>query len=121
MGDLQLTKAPIMTTGMLIRKPVADVFEAFIDPAITTKYWLTKGGGRLEVGKPLEWAWEMYYISIAVVARVIEPDKRAGSGAPASPGWSGHSHPRAGPPHPAPAAAPQRTAAGPPDSSRGST
>ena len=65
-----------MKTGMLIRRPVAEVFEAFIDPAITTKFWFTKGSGRLEAGKQVEWAWEMYGISVPVSARVIEPNKR---------------------------------------------
>ena len=32
MGKLQLTQAPIAKAEMLIRKPVAEVFEAFVDP-----------------------------------------------------------------------------------------
>jgi uncharacterized protein YndB with AHSA1/START domain len=36
---------------MLIRKPVANVFEAIVNPDITTKFWFTKGSGRLELGK----------------------------------------------------------------------
>ncbi|OGU26563.1 MAG: polyketide cyclase [Ignavibacteria bacterium GWA2_54_16] len=65
-----------MKTGMLIRKPVSDVFEALINPDITTKFWFTKSSGRLEAGKQVQWEWEMYGISIAVAARVIEPNKR---------------------------------------------
>ena len=30
--------APIVRAEMLIRRPAADVFEAFVDPAITTKF-----------------------------------------------------------------------------------
>lgn len=45
---------------MLIRKPVEDVFEAFIDPGITTKFWFTKSSGKLGVGKRIRWDWEMY-------------------------------------------------------------
>ncbi len=30
---------------MLIRKPVAEVFEAFVNPDITSKFWFTKGSG----------------------------------------------------------------------------
>ena len=41
----------ILKVDMLIRKPVKEVFEAFIDPSITTKFWFTKSSGRLEVGK----------------------------------------------------------------------
>jgi uncharacterized protein YndB with AHSA1/START domain len=29
------------------------VFEAFVDPAITSKFWFTKGSGRLETGKQM--------------------------------------------------------------------
>jgi uncharacterized protein YndB with AHSA1/START domain len=29
---------------------VEEVFEAFLDPAVITKFWFTKSGGRLETG-----------------------------------------------------------------------
>ena len=76
MGNLQLKQVPIAKTGMLIRKPVAEVFEAFIDPNITTKFWFTKSSGRLEAGKQVQWDWDMYGISIPVAAKAIEPNKR---------------------------------------------
>ncbi len=60
---------------MLIRKPVAQVFEAFIDPAITTKFWFTKSTGRLEPGKHITWTWEMYDISVEVEVKEIEVNK----------------------------------------------
>ena len=66
----------IAKTEMLIRRPVAEVFEAFIDPAITTKFWFTKSSGRLETGKQVRWEWEMYNVSTDVVVRAIEPNKR---------------------------------------------
>lgn len=76
MTDLHLTSVPITKTGMRIRKPVADVFEAILDPAITTNFWFTRGSGRLEVGKPVQWSWEMYDITITVTATAIEPNER---------------------------------------------
>lgn len=76
MTTRQLTQAPIMKTGMLIRKPAAEVFEAFVDPDVTTKFWFTKGSGRLERGKQVQWEWEMYGISIPVTAKAIEPNTR---------------------------------------------
>ncbi|MEO8612719.1 MAG: SRPBCC family protein [Chloroflexota bacterium] len=63
-------------TGMLIRKPVAEVFEAFINPVITTQFWFTKSSGRLEVGKHIQWDWEMYNASTQVDVKTIEPNKR---------------------------------------------
>jgi uncharacterized protein YndB with AHSA1/START domain len=74
--NLRLTHVPVAKTGMLIRKPVADVFNAFIDPEITTRFWFTKSTGRLEVGKQVRWDWEMYGHSTRVTARALEPNKR---------------------------------------------
>jgi uncharacterized protein YndB with AHSA1/START domain len=76
MSDLHLEQIPIVRTGMLIRKPVADVFEAFMNPDITTKFWFNRSSGRLEAGRQLQWEWEMYGISIPVTAKVILPNKR---------------------------------------------
>jgi uncharacterized protein YndB with AHSA1/START domain len=76
MNHLELTQVPVAKTGMLIRKPVAEVFEACIDPTITTNFWFTKSSGRLEVGKHIQWEWEMYDASTDVVAKAIERNKR---------------------------------------------
>jgi len=58
-----LREVSISKVEMLIRKPVKEVFEAFIDPSLTTKFWFTKSSGKLEVGKRIRWDWEMYGIS----------------------------------------------------------
>ena len=60
MTNLQLKQVPMTKTGMLIRKPSADVFEAFINPEITTQFWFTRSSGRLNVGKQVQWDWDMY-------------------------------------------------------------
>lgn len=61
---------------MLIRKPVSEVFEAFINPEITSKFWFTKGSDKLEQGKPAVWTWEMYGFSLTVLTKIIEKNKR---------------------------------------------
>lgn len=61
---------------MLIRMPVAEVVEAFINPEITTKFWFTRSSGRLEVGKQIQWDWEMYNASSQVNVKAIEANKR---------------------------------------------
>jgi uncharacterized protein YndB with AHSA1/START domain len=66
----------IAKTGMLIRRPVTEVFEAFIDPAVTTKFWFTKSSGRLQTGKQIRWDWEMYKSGTDVNVKAIEPNKR---------------------------------------------
>ena len=70
--NLLLTQIPTAKAQMLIRKPVREVFEAFIDPAITSKFWFTKGSGRLEAGTTVHWEWEMYNISVPVDVKEIE-------------------------------------------------
>ena len=77
---------------MLIRKPVADVFEAFINPEVTSKFWFTKGSGRLEAGKQVQWDWEMYNVSAPVTVKAIDPQKRIliewpGYGTPTTVEW----------------------------------
>lgn len=61
---------------MFIRKDVAEVFQAMVDPAITTKIWFTKSSGKLEKGKTIEWEWEMYNHKVNVeVLEIIENQK----------------------------------------------
>ena len=76
MTNLQLTQTPVAKTAMLIRKPVSEVFEAFVDPAITSRFWFTKSTGRLEPGKRITWTWEMYNVSTEVEVKEIEVNKR---------------------------------------------
>lgn len=87
MSNYQLTQVPVATTGMLIRKPVAEVFAAFIDPAITTKFWFTKSSGKLVVDQKILWEWEMYGASTEVDVKAIEPNQRILIE------WSGYSAP----------------------------
>ena len=75
MKNLQLTEVPIAKAEMLIRKPVAEVFEAFVNPEITRKFWFTRSTGRLEAGKQVTWTWEMYDHSVAVDVKEIEPGR----------------------------------------------
>ena len=67
---------PVVETQMLIRKPVAVVFQAFIDPVITTNFWFTKSSGHLEAGKTITWQWEMYGVATPVTVKDIIPNKK---------------------------------------------
>ena len=83
---------PIAKAEMLIRKPVAEVFEAFVNPDITSRFWFTKGSGRLEAGKEFRWDWEMYGFSIPVKVKALEKNARLliewpGEGAPTTVEW----------------------------------
>lgn len=70
------TKIPTVETQMLIRKPVSTVFQAFIDPKITTNFWFTKSSGQLEIGKTITWEWEMYGVSTNVFVKDIIQNKK---------------------------------------------
>jgi uncharacterized protein YndB with AHSA1/START domain len=61
---------------MLIRRPVAEVFEAFMNPEITKHFWFSKGTARLEVGKTVVWDWEMYDVSTDTLVKEIVPNKK---------------------------------------------
>ena len=74
--DLQLTHAPSVEVGMLIRRPPGDVFQALVDPAITTRFWFTKSSGKLVRGATVRWDWEMYGASTKVWVKEIEDNSR---------------------------------------------
>ena len=67
---------PIVKAQMLIRRPVAKVYEAFVDPAVTTRFWFTKSTGRLEPGAVVRWDWEMYGVHTMVRVKELEPERR---------------------------------------------
>ncbi|MER9264553.1 SRPBCC family protein [Mesorhizobium sp. M0410] len=73
---MEIRETPTAEAGMLIRRPVADVFEAFVDPAITTKFWFTHGSDRLDSGKEIHWEWRMYGVSTTVNIREIVENKK---------------------------------------------
>jgi|GEM_PF-181738 len=66
---------PAAKAEMLIRKSVSEVFEAFVNPAITSKFWFTKASGKMEEGKQVEWTWEMYNVSGFVNVIRVEKNK----------------------------------------------
>ncbi|MBA3986641.1 MAG: SRPBCC domain-containing protein [Flavobacteriales bacterium] len=66
----------IVKCQMMIRKPAKDVFEAFIDPKITTNFWFTKSSGKLEKGETVKWEWEMYGHSTEVLVKDIVENRK---------------------------------------------
>lgn len=64
---------PEVAAQMLIRKPVSEVFEAFINPEVTTCFWFTKSSGRMEPGKTITWEWEMYQVKDEIEVLEVLP------------------------------------------------
>jgi uncharacterized protein YndB with AHSA1/START domain len=63
-------------TQLLIRKSPKTVFNAFIDPKITTHFWFTKSSGKLEKDKTVTWEWEMYGAKDEVTVLEIRPNEK---------------------------------------------
>ena len=87
------SQAPVATAQMLIRKPVAQVFQAMVDPAVTSRFWFSKGSGKLQAGKQVRWDWEMYGVSAQVDVKALEENRRiliewGGPGNPTSVEWT---------------------------------
>ncbi|NYE08150.1 uncharacterized protein YndB with AHSA1/START domain [Bacillus niacini] len=72
---ITLNEKPVVKAEMLIRKPVEEVYEAFINPEITTKFWFTKSSGRLEESKTIRWDWEMYGVGDELFVKEMEQNK----------------------------------------------
>lgn len=68
------TAIPAAKASLLIRKPAADVYEAFTDPVFTTRFWFSRGTGKLEVGKPVTWFWDDYGVQAVVTAQTLTPN-----------------------------------------------
>lgn len=66
---------PVVTSGMLIRKPAGEVFEAMVNPDITSEFWFTRGSGRVEAGKTIEWEWGQFGVKDTVDIVEVIPDR----------------------------------------------
>ncbi len=84
MSKLTISKTPVVEAGMLIRKSPAVVFDAFVNPEVTSNFWFTKSSGKLTQGETVEWTWEMYSFSAQVEVKEIRKNEyiRISWGAP---------------------------------------
>jgi uncharacterized protein YndB with AHSA1/START domain len=78
---------------MLIRKPVSEVFEAFVNPEITTRFWFSRASNRLDKARELAWEWGMFNFAVQVKVKALEKDKRiliewSAFGAPSTVEWT---------------------------------
>ena len=73
---MSLKKQPIARATMLIRRPVEEVFNAFVDPSVTTKFWFSRSSGPLIFGQTVTWYWDHYGVSGEVFVKDIEENRR---------------------------------------------
>jgi uncharacterized protein YndB with AHSA1/START domain len=62
-------------TALQIQKPAGEVFEAVVDPAKMSGYFISKGSGRLEEGKQVIWKFPEFDMEFPVRAGKITTDK----------------------------------------------
>ena len=65
----------VIETQMLIRKSINIVFNAFVDPLITQKFWFSTSSGYLEEGTTVEWTWEKYKATAQVYVLKIKENE----------------------------------------------
>src|SRR5690606_11143117 len=55
---------------------VDEVFNAFVDPAVTTKFWFSRSTGKLSEGTTVTWYWDFYGVSGDVFVKAVEKNRR---------------------------------------------
>ena len=61
---------------MLVRRPIAEVFNAFVDPATITKFWLNSTTGPLSQGAQVEWTFMVPGATDTVTVTAFEDQLR---------------------------------------------
>jgi uncharacterized protein YndB with AHSA1/START domain len=64
-----------ISTALKIQKPVHEVFEAIVDPAKMSNYFISKSTGRMEAGKKLTWQFPEFDMQFPVYVDKVEKDK----------------------------------------------
>lgn len=62
-------------TGLVMQKPVQEVFEAIADPGKMLNYFISKSSGRMEEGKELIWQFPELDMEFPIQVNKIEKDK----------------------------------------------
>jgi uncharacterized protein YndB with AHSA1/START domain len=61
--------------GLQVLKPAHEVFEAIVDPAKMSHYFISESTGRMEEGKKLTWRFPEFDMNVPVRIGKIEADK----------------------------------------------
>jgi uncharacterized protein YndB with AHSA1/START domain len=68
--------SPSAKVSTLVRRPAADVYGAFVEPAMLTRFWLSRASGPLALGATVEWDFMVAGVKDTVVVTALEPSKR---------------------------------------------
>jgi uncharacterized protein YndB with AHSA1/START domain len=60
-----------------IARPIAEVFEAIADPARMSRYFISRGSGRMTEGARLTWAWDHAGgVEVTVDVKLVDAPRR---------------------------------------------
>lgn len=74
--DLRLTSTPTVTAAMGIHRSPDVLFDAFADPAVTTRFWIADSTGALAPEARVTWTMSEEGAAADVVVSVFEPGSR---------------------------------------------
>lgn len=65
----------VAKASIQVQKPIADVFEAIINPEKMTKYFISESSGKLETGKELHWKFPEFPDTCTIQEIKIETNR----------------------------------------------
>ncbi len=68
--------APIGKVAMLVRRPAREVYRAFVEPEMLTRFWLSAASGPLAVGKSVKWDFMVPGATVQSEAKTLEEPQR---------------------------------------------
>lgn len=74
--DMQLSAPPEVRTGMGIHRAPGDVFDAFVNPATTKRFWISDSTGPLQLGSTVTWDMTADGAQATIEVRTFEPGQR---------------------------------------------
>ncbi len=67
---------PVAKVSLPIRRPAAEVFNAFVDPAQLTRFWLNSASAPLTPGASVRWEFMVPGAADTITVRAVEPHRR---------------------------------------------
>lgn len=72
---MKATEELIITTKIRILKPVAEVYEAIVNPEKMSHYFISKGSDRMDVSEALIWNFPEFDVDVPILVDKIEANR----------------------------------------------
>ena len=72
---MKATEELIITTKIRILKPVAEVYEAIVNPEKMSHYFISKGSDRMDVSETLIWNFPEFDVDVPILVDKIEANR----------------------------------------------